>query len=655
MKPIKSVLLPGLVALATILGTQVYAAEGDWPQYAGAEGGGRYSTADQITPDNVTDLEKAWTYRTGALEEFPDLVKVSGFQATPILLKPEAGHHLITCTPFNKVIALDPGTGEERWVFDPEIDMTNYANKFNCRGLTQWEDTQADAGAVCKYRLFMATNDQRLVAIDSVTGKYCEAFGDGGNIDVTPIIAQLQPQEQLQSMQLQSPVAVVNDTVIIGGSANKFKSRASNNGAVRAFDARSGELKWVFDTILRRGEGASDYDVGGANVWTTMSWDSERDLLFVPTAGPSPNYLGTHRPGNNLYANSVLAIRASTGELVWHFQGVHHDVWDWDIPTHPLLVDITRDGEKIPVVIVLTKTGVVFTLHRETGEPFFDIEERPVPTDGVLGERLSPTQPFPVKPPPLVKHTLTADDAWGFIDAFDKKACREKIESMRSGGYYEPPSEQGTVMYPMVGGGMNWGGGAFDPDRNILVTPVAQIPYFVKLIPTEDIQKEDTEQPMSGLPMGPPGYIGGAEYGVHHGPLMSPIFTPCTEPPWSLLVAVDMDKGEILWKKPLGVLDKLMPVPIPLEWGTGAIAGGAITTKTGVVFIGAAHDERFRAHDIETGEKVWEDDVPYSANATPMTYTYKGKQYVVTSAGGHAWSPLPQGDYVVAWALPDED
>ncbi len=198
-------------------------------------------------------------------------------------------------------------------------------------------------------------------------------------------------------MQLQSPVAVVNGTVIIGGSANKFKSRASMNGAIRAFDARSGELKWVFDPILREGEDGNAYDVGGANVWTTMSWDSERDLLFVPTAGPSPNYLGTHRPGDNRHANSVLAIRASTGELVWDFQVVHHDVWDWDVPTHPLLVDITRDGVKIPVVMVLTKVGVVFTFHRETGEPFFDIEERPVPTDGVPGEQLSPTQPFPVK------------------------------------------------------------------------------------------------------------------------------------------------------------------------------------------------------------------------------------------------------------------
>ena len=628
------------------------AADGTWPQYAGPEGGSRYSKADQISRENVKDLERAWTYQTGALAEFPELVAMSGFQATPILLPPEAGNHLVTCTPFNKVIALHPATGEEQWVFDAEIDMTNYANKFNCRGLTQWEDTQADAGAVCKYRLFMATNDQRLVSIDAATGKYCEDFGDGGNINVKPIIAQLQPQAQLQSMQLQSPVAVVNDTVIIGGSANKFKSVASMNGAIRAFDARSGELKWVFDPIVRDGEDANDYDVGGANVWSTMSWDSERDLLFVPTAGPSPNYLGTHRPGDNRHANSVLAIKASTGELVWDFRVVHHDVWDWDVPTHPLLVDITREGKKIPVVMVLTKTGVVFTFHRETGEPFFDIEERPVPTDGIPGEQLSPTQPFPVKPPPLMKHNLSVDDAWGFIGGFDKKFCREKIASMRHGGYYEPPSEQGTIMYPMVGGGSNWGGGAFDSERNILVTPISQLPYFVKLIPREDIKKEDAENPMTALPMGPPGYIGEAEYGVQHGPLMSPIFSPCTAPPWSLLVGVDMDKGEIIWSRPLGVLDKLMPVPVPLEFGT-PFAGGAITTSTGVVFIGASYDNRFRAHDVETGEILWEDDqLPYSANATPMTYTYEGEQYVVTSAGGHAWSPLPKGDYIMAWKLP---
>ncbi|MGI9291913.1 MAG: pyrroloquinoline quinone-dependent dehydrogenase [Gammaproteobacteria bacterium] len=633
----------------------------EWPQYGGHEGGGRYSDLDQINSTNVEGLELAWTYRTGAQDRYPKLIEKSGYQATPILLAPEAGGHLVTCTPFNRVIALNPVTGEEAWINDPKIDTDNLAaGRFNCRGVTQWSAKDAEPGAFCEHRIVLATNDRRLIAMDSSTGKLCPDFGDGGEFDVTPFILDQKPAEQLDGMQLMSPVAIVNDVIIIGGTANKFKDVSSMNGALRAFDVRTGRHLWTFDTLIREGEGASPYTVGGANVWTTMSWDSERDLLFAPTASPSPNYYGALRPGDNRYANSVLAIRASTGQLVWHYQVVHHDNWDWDIPTHPLLVDITRDGKKIPVVVVLTKTGVVFVFHRETGEPFHEIVERPVPTDGLPGDEYSPTQPFPVKPPPLMKVGLTMDDAWGFT-IFDKNACRKKFEEMRFGqddpdnpwaGYYEPITEQGTIMYPMVGGGMNWSGGAFDPDRNLLITPVAQLPFFVKMIRNEDIEVSDSE--MAGLPMGPPDFINGAEYGLQQGPLMSPSFTPCTAPPWSKLVAVDLDKGEIVWDRPFGVMDKLAPFPFPLEFG-GPFSGGAITTGGGVVFMGASYDERFRAYSVDDGELLWETLTPYSANATPMTYMKDGKQYVVVSAGGHAWSPLPKGDYILAYALPEAD
>ena len=640
-------------------GSAALAAEdaGQWPQYGGVEGGGRYSALAEINRTNVTDLEVAWTYRTGALERYPDLIAKSGYQATPILLTPEAGGHLVTCTPFNRVIALNPVSGEEAWIHDPKIDTDNRAaGRFNCRGVSQWSADDAEPQAFCEHRIILATNDRRLIALDSTTGKMCPDFGDGGEFDVTPFILEQKPANQLDGMQLMSPVAIVNDVIVIGGTANKFKDVSSMNGALRAFDVRSGEHLWTFDTLIREGEGASDYDVGGANVWTTMSWDNERDLLFAPTASPSPNYYGALRPGNNLYANSVLAIKASTGELVWHFQVVRHDNWDWDVPTHPLLVDITRDGEKIPVVVVLTKTGVVFVFHRETGEPFHEIMDVPVPTNGMPGDVLSPTQPFPVKPPPLMKVGLTLDDAWGFT-AFDRNACKKKMAAMRFGtpetpysGYYVPPSEEGTIMYPMVGGGMNWSGGAFDPDRNLLVTPVSQLPYYVKLIPNDNIEPSDDE--MAGMPMGPPDFIKGADYGLQHGPLMSPSFTPCTAPPWSKLVAVDLDSGEIVWSRPFGVMDKIAPIPFPLEFG-GPFSGGAITTGGGVVFMGASYDERFRAFDVDTGNKLWETNIPFSANATPMTYEVDGKQYVVVSAGGHAWSPLPKGDFIMAFALPD--
>ena len=650
-KILRNPVLSMAVLLAAVF-SQVVAGEG-WPQYGGHEGGGRYSPLAQINQSNVAELELAWTYRTGAQERHPELIALSGYQATPILLPAESGGHLVTCTPFNRVIALNPVNGEERWVFDPELDTDNRtAGRFNCRGVSQWTDSRLAADIFCASRIILATNDRRLIAIDARTGKSCPGFGDNGQVDVTPIILEVKPANQLDGMQLMSPVAIVNDVIVIGGTANKFKDVSSMNGSLRGFDVRTGKHIWTFDTLIREGEGAVDYSVGGANVWTTMSWDNERDLLFAPTASASPNFYGKLRPGDNRYANSVLAIKASTGELVWHFQVVHHDVWDWDIPTHPLLVDITRDGEKIPVVVVLPKTGVIFVLHRETGEPFHEIEERPVSTDGIPGEQLSPTQPFPVRPPPLMEVGLDPDDAWGF-GFVDRNDCKEKIASMRHGGYYEPPTEEGTVMYPMIGGGFNWGGGAFDPDHNLLVTPVGQLPFFIKLIPNAQIEPSD--HPMAGMPMGPPDLITGADYGLHQGPLMSMFMSPCTAPPWGLLVGVDLDKGEILWKRTLGVIDKLAPggaMPLPLEYGTPA-AGGAIVTGGGLAFIGASYDERFRAFDSATGKKLWEVDIPFSANATPMTYDIDGKQYVVVSAGGHAWSPLPKGDYILGFELPD--
>ena len=645
-----------IATVATLLGSNfVFAQSAGWQQYGGDEGGGRYSSLTQINKDNVTDLEMVWSYRTGAQERNPKLIDLSGYQAMPILLPAEAGGHLVTCTPFNRVIALNPVTGEEAWIYDPEIDLTPYAGRFNCRGVTQWHDSKLEDNQTCAYRIVLATNDRRLISIDATNGKLCSDFGDDGQVDVTPIIKRLKPQNQLLGMQLISPVAIVNDVIIIGGTANKFKDVSSMNGAMRGFDVRTGELLWTFDTLIRGADNpeATPDHVGGANVWTTMSWDSDRDLLFAPTASPSPNFYGVQRPGDNRYSNSILAIQASTGELKWHFQVVHHDVWDWDIPTHPLLVDITRDGEQIPVVVVLTKTGVVFVLHRETGEPFWEVEERPVPTDGIPGDQLSPTQPFPVKPPPLMKHELTPDDAWGFT-VFDRNDCRKKIAASRHGGYYEPPSVEGTVMFPMVGGGMNWGGGAFDPQTNILVTPVAQIPYFVRLVPNEEIEPSD--DPMAGMPMGPPDFIKGAKYGLHQGPLMSFSMSPCTAPPWYMLVGVDLEQGEILWKTSLGVLDKMVPggaMPLPLEFGTPG-SGGGIATAGGLVFIGATYDERFRAFDIQSGEKLWEMEIPHSANATPMTYEVDGRQYVVVSAGGHSWSPLPKGDHILAFALPED-
>jgi quinoprotein glucose dehydrogenase len=623
--------------------------------YGGDEGGSRFSSLTQVNRENVKDLELAWTYRTGAVEANSKLRMFIDFQATPILLPEEAGGHLIICDPFTKVIALDPVTGEERWTHEPKFSKAPYAGRFKCKGLAQWRDPDAEAGAACATRLFLPLPDLRLLAIDARNGNKCHGFGEDGAIDVKPLIEAMEPADGVIGTQLLSTAVIISGVVVVTTTSNKFKSASSVNGAIRGFDARNGKLRWTFDPLVRVAAGGLEptpQTVGGGNVWSLMSIDSERDLLFLPTASPAPNFWGVHRPGDNRYANSIVALRGSTGEVVWHFQVVHHDIWDRDMPSQPIVVDIRREGEMIPAVIQLTKSGMVFVFNRETGESLFPIEERPVPTDGIPNEQVSPTQPFTVKPPPLVRQTLSPDDAWGFT-FFDRIFCRKRIESLRHGNMYEPPSLQGTIMYPQVGGGSNWGGGAFDPQRNLLITPVSQIPYFIRLIPKEDVDPNTAKLPQAGAPMQFPGYIGGTPYALEQGPLMSPFFSPCTAPPWNMLVAVDMAVGEIKWKVPFGVLDKLMPVPVPLNWGAPS-AGGPIITAGGLIFIGATSDSRIRAYDIDTGEELWQDMMPTSAMSTPMTYAANGRQYVVIAAGGHSWY-YAKGidDYLLAYALPE--
>jgi quinoprotein glucose dehydrogenase len=643
--------------LTLLMTTAMSASADDWSSYGGDPGGSRYSSLTQINRENVKTLELAWQFRTGAVRDNPKLKSMIDFQATPILLPPEAGGHLVVCDPFGKIFALDPQSGAERWSWDPKIDKTPYAGRFKCKGVAFWRDGAAGADAACAFRLFMPAADKRLFAIDARNGKLCQDFGNQGVVDFEPLLAALQPAEGTRGTQLVAPAAVVRDTVVVSTTSNKFRSASSVNGAIRGFDARSGALKWTWDPLVREAKAGIEptpAGVGGGNNWTPMSVDNERDLVFIPTASPAPNFWGAHRPGDNKWANSIVALRGSTGELVWGFQTLHHDVWDRDVGSPPIAVDMRKDGETIPALFQLVKTGMLFSFNRETGEPLFPIEERPVPTDtDIEGEILSPTQPFPTKPPVLVRNTITADDAWGFT-VFDRMACRKKIESMRHGTHYEPMSMRGTILFPQVGGGSNWGGGAFDPARNLLVTPVSQIPYYVKLVPKGEVDPEFAKRPEAGAPMQKPGYIGGTPYGVQQGPLSPRDFppTPCTAPPWNLLVAVDMAEGEIKWKVPFGVLDKLSPFPIPIKFGTPS-AGGPIITAGGLIFIGATSDARVRAYDIETGEQVWEYQVPTAAQATPMTYMLNGRQYVVFATGGHSWYySFGIDDYLLAFALP---
>jgi quinoprotein glucose dehydrogenase len=629
----------------------------DWQHYGGGPGGSHYSSLTQINRGNVGRLQLAWSYRTGDIARHPDRRPLAALNVTPILVPRAAGESLVLCSAMNRVIALDPATGAERWVYDPKIELGPEGNKFLCRGVAYWEDVAAPPDAACRHRIFTATKDLRLIALDARTGQPCQDFGAAGTVDVRPDIYDDTPDLKEGDVQFSAPPVTVAGLVILGSSDNtKFWRADSPRGEVRAFDARTGALRWKFDPLPHDAPDPAALGwtrealdrTGGGNAWSMLSVDPDRGLLFVPTATAAPNNFGGHRPGDNRYANSVVALRVADGSVAWHFQIVHHDVWDLDLPAQPILVDLERDGRKVPVVIQLTKQGLIFVLDRETGTPVFPVEERPVPTDGVPGEVLSPTQPFPVRPAPVGGIRYSPEDAWGFT-VFDRAACRQRLESFGRAGLYEPPALDGTLL---IASANNWGGGAYDPERSLLVLPVSQAPIFTRLKRTADVTPEELNKPRLG-PIGPPMPMAGTPYSFEFGPVLSPLFSPCTPPPWGELMAIDL-KGDTrtAWRFTLGTLDKLMPVPLPLNFGT-PLSGGPTVTAGGLVFIGASADEKFRAFDIDTGARLWEVSTPASALATPMTYEVDGRQFVVVAAGGHIVTGFRNvSDYVVAYALP---
>jgi quinoprotein glucose dehydrogenase len=639
----------GGAAVAVVPPRHDASASGGWASYGGDPGGARHSTLHQITRANVNRLAVAWTYRTGDAShddhsEGPREgcghchTGASKFETTPIL----AEGRLYLSTPLNRVVALDPATGRELWRHDPKIRLDLERNEgFVSRGVAYWHErpeARADSAA-CSGRILFGTIDARLLALDAVTGAPCEAFGEHGTVPLDRSVGRVQEGQY----GVTSPPAVIGDVVVVGSSIGDNRRVDMERGTVRGFDVRSGRELWSFDPIPRsatdsayhRWSPAAAATTGAGNAWAPLSADSALGLIFVPTGSAAPDFFGGERPGDNRYTNSVVALEAKTGRVRWHFQVVHHDIWDFDVGAQPSLVTVPRGGRAIPAVAVATKMGHLFLLDRATGTPLFPVEERPVPASDVPGETAALTQPFPVLPRPLFPPELRREDVWG-ISPEEKGACLDAFDQMRHGPLFTPPSLAGTIMFPGYAGGTTWGGVSWSPEHHLLVTNLMRIPLWVRL-------ERRAPGDSSGNQIGTP-------YRMSRGMLASPQGLPCSRPPWGTLVAIDLATGEQRWQVPLGTVPKLAQVPGSAGWGSPNM-GGSITTAGDLIFIGAAMDDVLRAVDVETGVVLWEGALPAGGQATPMTYESGGKQFVVIAAGGHGNLGTTFGDYVVAFSL----
>lgn len=592
---------------------------GEWPFYGGDQGGRKYSALTQINRNTVNRLRLAWQWTTGEqpYEEFGTFP--GAFQATPLMIDGV----LYFSTPYNRVVALDAASGRELWAFDPEAYRDGQpasGQGFIHRGVAAWRDRGA-------LRIFINSR-YRLISLDAKTGTPVKSFGRSGEVDLSEGL--LWPIDKKHYSNTSPPV-VYEDLVIVGsGVGDRLMYRNDPPGDVRAFDARSGKRVWTFHTIPQPGELGNDTweeeswkFTGHTNVWAPMTLDEARGLVYLPVSTPSNDYYGGRRLGANLFAESLVCLDARTGKRKWHYQLVHHGLWDYDPPAPPNLVTIRVAGKRIDAVVQLTKQGFAFVFDRVTGVPVWPIEERPVPQSDIPGERSWPTQPFPTAPPPFTEQGTSLDDAFDLTPEL-KAAAQAEMKRYRLGPLYTPPSFEGTLTRPGVWGGANWGGGAFDPETGVLYLKTVGLSQVFR------IEKRDPDAPTNR-----PGEVD-AEYVNRGAPAFFMDGLPLLKPPYAHLVAIDLNRGTILWREPFGdypsvrqQLERLGVKP-PERLGAQGPAG-LIVTKGGLLFVGGG-DRAFHAVDKATGRELWSTPT-LETTGTPMTYDIGGRQLVVVATG----------------------
>ena len=600
----------------------------EWRAYGGDPGGSRFSPLAQLTPDTVGRLRRAWTYRTGETERVPNIgpdTDPPAFAATPLVVRGV----MYVPTPSSRVVALDAETGAELWVFDPQAGAPK--RMFHqLRGVSYWEGEAKDSP---RRRILYGTLHGELLCLDAESGRLCPGFGSEGRVNLRQGQAERWPGA-LYAMT--SPPAIYQDLAIVGMRVQESPSRGPA-GVVRAFDIRTGRQQWEFRGVPRPGEpgsetwaGETSRDRSGVNVWSMISVDVARGMIFLPFGSPAYDFHGGDRKGQNLFGNAVVALNARTGRRIWHYQTVRHDVWDYDLPAQPVLATIEQQGRRRDVVVQVTKMGLVFVLDRVRGTPVFPVEERAVPPTSLPGESVWPTQPFPTLPPPLVRHAITTND---LSDVTPESAafCRRMFASLKGGRIYTPLGTERTLIVPGNLGGGNWSGAAFDPRTARLYVNVNELPLVASLAIAPD----------------------GTPSINHYRRFVDEQGLPCLKPPWGALVAIDLVNGQVAWKSPLGEAERLRGAGVPAS-GLPSL-GGAIVTGGGLVFIAGTTDRRIRAFDARDGKPLWEAELDASGHATPATYlgARSGRQFVVVAAGGGGYlSPGRVSDALVAFALP---